>query len=189
MLSGMEPFMNHPPNPKKQTLDVNWHYGTLRGVFGFIAGMSIWQLYTKDKLKKILANGWSLLVLMLICFYSMYTKFYDTFTVVVFAFIILSSAYGSKNIDKFYSFKLFEKLGQWSFSIYMWHMVLIHVVMLYFIKDTTEPIKGLLRPFKGDYPVKLMLVAFLVLTSIVAYFSFKYIETPTRNWIKKTFNS
>jgi peptidoglycan/LPS O-acetylase OafA/YrhL len=185
VLSGMEPFMNHPPNPNKQTLDVNWHFGTFRGIIGFIAGMVIWQLYTREKIIKYLGNGWALFVFVLLSILSMYIKFYDTLTVVLFAFVILSSAYGSKNIDKFYSFKILRKLGQWSFSIYIWHMVIIHIILLFFISNRIEPIKGLLRPFKKGYPVEILLGLFLIITCLIGWASFKFIETPTRKWINK----
>ena len=185
ILSAMEPFMNHSPDPEKQTLDVNWHYGTLRGIVGFTAGMVIWQLFTRNKFKKLIGNGWTLFAFVSLSVISMYIKFYDTFTVILFAFIILSSAYGSKNINKFFSFKILRKLGEWSFSIYIWHMVIIHLVLLYFISNRTEPIKGLLRPLKGDYPIHFLLVIFLIVISLIGWVSFKYIETPTRKWVKR----
>ncbi len=187
-LSGLEPFMDHPLDKHKRTLDVNWHYGTIRGIVGFIAGMAVWQVFREERLKKVMGSGWTLFLLATIAALSMAMKFYDSFTVTVFAFIILSSAYGSRNIDKFYSLPFFRKLGDWSFSIYMWHMVLIHFVMLYFLWDRVEPIKGLLRPFSQGYPVLLVLVIFLIVTCIVGYFSFWYIETPTRKWIRKRFS-
>lgn len=191
VLSAKEPFMNFPLNPNKQTLDVNWHYGTLRGVIGFISGMAIWQIYTRKKALSILANGWVLAGLSSISVAAMYFEWYDTFTVIVFAFIILVSAYGSKTINKFYAFSVFRKLGDWSFSIYIWHMVLIHVIILFYLFDRTEPVKGLLRPFKKmDSPIILAsLIGFLLVTSLVGYLSFKYIETPTRRWIKKKYSS
>lgn len=189
ILSGLEPFLNNPPNPNKQSLDVNWHYGTLRGIFGFIAGMGVWQLYKNKNFLSALGNGWILLTLSLIVFGAMYLGLYDTFIVVVFTLIILSSAYGSKNIDAFYKFSIFRKIGEWSFSIYIWHMVFIHIIMLYFINQRSEPIKGLLRPFKNDYPVKLLLVIFLLITCLIGYLSFRYIEKPTRLWIRKKFSN
>lgn len=188
ILSGMEPFMEYPPDPNKQTLDVNWHYGTFRGIIGFIAGMVVWQLYTRQKIKSMLGNGWALLFLIILSTVSMYVKFYDTITVLLFACIILSSAYGSKNTDAFYSWKIWRKLGQWSFSIYMWHMIIIHLILVCFISRRIEPIQGLLRPFRNGYPVALLLVLFLILTCFIGWLSFKYIETPTRKWINKKYS-
>ncbi len=188
LLSGLEPFMNMSPNPNKRTLDVNWHYGTLRGIVGFIAGMAIWQVYTRRKFIKLLGNGWTLLTLSIMAMLAMHFEWYDTIIVAIFSFVILSSAYGSIRINSLYAFKLFRKLGDWSFSIYIWHMVLVHIIFVFFLCYRVEPIKGLLRPLKA-YNTKLCLVLFLLATCFVGYLSFKYIETPTRRWIRKRFSS
>jgi len=171
-------------NTNKATLDVNWHYGTLRGIVGFIAGMAIWHMFERNILKSFIGNGWILLAFVIVSFLSMQFSLYDSFTVFLFSLIILSSAYGSKNINKFYSLQLFRKLGDWSFSIYIWHMVFIHVITTYFLYYRTEPITGLMRPLKDGHPIILSLTAFLLTTCVLGFLSYKYIETPTRKWIK-----
>lgn len=184
-LAALHPFLNYPLNPENKTLDVNWHYGTLRGIIGFIAGMSIWELYRVSRFKKFLGNGWVLSAIVLCSLLSMQFKFYDTVTVSLFGILILSSAYGSASINKFYSWKVFQNLGKWSFSIYMWHMVLINLILLYYIVDLTEPIKGLLRPLKGSYiENSIYLIIFLLFTSLIGYLSYRFLEQPTRKWIK-----
>ncbi|TYA86783.1 acyltransferase family protein [Seonamhaeicola marinus] len=191
ILAGMEPFMHFPPNPEKRTLNVIWHYGTIRGIVGFVAGMVVWQMYNKSKFKEVLANGWVLLIFTLLSILSMQFSWYDTVTVVCFSVIILSIAYGSFRINKFFSFKPLRLLGDWSFSIYLWHMILINLVRLYFFCQLTEPAKKfLLRPWQGEpaYVILLLLLVFLLLTSLVGWLSFKYIETPTRQWIKKKYS-
>lgn len=190
VLSGLEPFMHFPPDPNNQTLDVIWHYGTVRGIVGFIAGMSIWQLYTKSKFEKLFGNGWMLCLFAILTLVSMGLSWFDTITVFLLALVILSSAYGSKNINKFYSFKLLKKLGDWSFSIYIWHMVIINIILVSFVYQKTEPVKVfLLRPFKETQPIMviLLLIIFLIVTSLVGWLSYTYIETPTRRWIRKKF--
>lgn len=184
ILAPLEPFLHYPPNPNHQTLDVNWHYGTLRGIVGFIAGMSIWMLYKESKFKALLGNGWTFILIVCSAALSMQYKFYDTVTVSLFSVLILSAAYGSRNIDKFFSGKIFNQLGKWSFSIYMWHMILIHIFMLFFMLNRTTPIKGLLRPLNGGSVENIIyLLIFLMLSCVVAYFSYRFIETPTRKWI------
>ncbi|WP_109830288.1 acyltransferase family protein [Reichenbachiella versicolor] len=184
VLAPMEPFMNKPPNPAHKTLDVNWHYGTLRGIVGFIGGMSLWQLFRLSKLKSWFGNGWALLIIALGCALSMHFKWYDSLTVVLIGLLILSSAYGSQSIDKFYSFGALVKLGKWSFSIYMWHMILIHLVKLYFHIEKGTPVW---RPLQSDnyYKANIMLLTFLLITSLIGYLSYKFIEVPTRQWIRR----
>lgn len=189
VLAPLQPFMNHPPNPKNISLDVNWYFGTIRGLVGFIAGMSIWQLYKQSKFEKLLSNGWSLLVLVMGSVWSMQYKLSDTITVVLFSIVILSTAYGSKSIDRFYKIPIFKKLGEWSFSIYMWHMVLINMVTAFFIMNRTNKVKGILRPIDGSYLEKwAFLLIFLISVSCIGYLSHRYIETPTRRYIKTKFS-
>ncbi|WP_298535021.1 acyltransferase [uncultured Algibacter sp.] len=187
VLSAKEPFMDFPLNPDKKTLDVNWHYGTLRGIIGFICGMGIWLIFEKVRFKSILGNGWTLIMVAVISFLSMLLGWYDVVTVFLFAIIILASAYGSKGIDKFYRIAILNKLGVWSFSIYIWHMILIHVILIPFTKVGANP-KKVFQGFIDQVPSFLLLLGFLVLASIIGWISFKYIETPTRKWIKKKYS-
>lgn len=190
VLAGMEPFMHFPADSNKKSLDVIWHFGTIRGIIGFIAGMAIWQMYTSSKFMSFFGNGWVLIVIVILAGLSMQMKWYDTVTVILFSMVILSSAYGSKNINKFYAVKILRNLGDWSFSIYLWHMVLINLILVYFVMQKETPVKTfLLRPFKEEKPMVIILVllAFLIVTSIVGWLSFKFIETPSRKWIKRKF--
>ncbi len=188
VLSAKEPFMDFPLNPNKRTLDVNWHYGTVRGIVGFICGMGIWLVFEKLKFKSILGNGWVLIVLGILAFSSMMYGWFDVITVFLFAIIILVSAYGSKRIDKFYSIAMLKKLGDWSFSIYIWHMVLIHIILIPFTNIGSKPKKEF-QLFTEELPSVFLLLAFLTITSVIGWLSFKYIETPTRQWIKRKFSS
>lgn len=185
VLSPLQPFMSSPPNPKNISLDVNWYFGTIRGIVGFIAGMSVWQLYKRSKFKKILGNGWALAIISMTCLIAMQMKLYDTLTVTLFPILILSTAYGSVSINRFFSWKVFNSLGKWSFSIYMWHMVLINLFMLFYIVNREEPIKGLLRPIHGTFTEKrIYLVVFLIVISFIGYLSYTFIENPMRKWLK-----
>jgi len=190
LLAPKQPFLTNPGNPNNITLDVTWHYGTFRGIIGFTGGMVIWQLFRNLKFKTILGNGWVHLLITIACIGAMQLKWYDSITAILLALIILSSAYGSKTMDAFYSFRLFQKLGDWSFSIYMWHMLLINIYTTYFVLNRTEPINGLLRPLNGSlFEMILYLLLYLTITFAIGYLSFKYIEKPTRKWVNKKYKS
>ncbi|WP_303316270.1 acyltransferase [Flavivirga abyssicola] len=187
VLAPLQPFLTYPPNPNKKDLDVNWHWGTLRGIVGFIAGMIVWQVYKASTFKNVFSKSWIFIALLLLSIVSM-NLWYDTITVSIFMMIILSSAYGGPSIDKFYSFKILRKLGDWSFSIYIWHMFIINLVRFYFMLDREEKVNGLLRPFNSSLSEARIYFAVFILTVIlIGYLSFKYIETPTRKWIRNKF--
>ncbi len=187
ILAPLEPFFTFPRNPKHITLDVIWHFGTIRGIVGFIAGMSIWQLYKQSTFKNIMGNGWTLLFFSIAGLISMQVKLFDSIAVTFFALLILSSAYGSKSIDRFYSWKVFEKLGKWSFSIYMWHMVLLNIIMKFFDLYIGASFKNYLNPSYVENLLYLMI--YLILVCFIGSLSYKFIENPTRKWVRKKFSS
>ncbi|ARV16601.1 acyltransferase family protein [Polaribacter sp. SA4-12] len=190
VLAPLHPFLNFPPDPKKIDLDVNWHWGTLRGIVGFIAGMIVWQVYKFSTLKKVFSNVWVFLSLIALCIISMYYHWYDTVTVFIFMMIILSSAYGSSIIDKLYSFKFLRKLGDWSFSIYIWHMFIINMISFYFMLNVDKKVGGILRPLNGSLmEARVSFIIFMLITIFVGFLSYKYLENPTRKWINKKFKS
>jgi len=185
LLAPLEPFFTFGADPKHKTLDVNWHYGTVRGITGFIAGMVIWQLYKREVAKKILGNGWILLLLIVTSIISMYFKWYDSVTVSLFAIIIVSAAYGSIQVNAILQRKPLKKLGDWSFSIYIWHMIFLDFILHYFRFQEENPLKGL-RPFKDSTLQNWgLLILFIAFMCVFANFSYRYIESPTRNWVKK----
>ena len=185
-LAGREPFMQFPPNANKIALDVNWHYGTLRGIIGFTAGMLIWHLYRNNALRRLLASGWAFGFLGLGILVSMHFPGTDTLTVCLMAFLILSAAYGAAGTDALLRFAPLQALGRWSFSIYIWHMVLINLLLAFFTFPRTEQVQGLLQPLNGDLlTARLAFVAFLALTCLVGYLSYRFLEKPSREWLRK----
>ena len=187
-LAPLEPFLDRGPNPAHHSLDVNWHYGTLRGLCGFIAGISVWMLYQQSTFKAVLANVWVIAALALAAVLSMQFTDYDTLAAIVLAALVLALAYGSPSVDRLFASGALQAIGRWSFSIYMWHMVLIHVILLPFILQRSEPIRGLLRPLKqGHYENVFYLIVFLTCTCFVGYCSYRFIESPSRRWLRSRF--
>ncbi|AUP80579.1 acyltransferase family protein [Flavivirga eckloniae] len=190
VLAPMQPFLTYPPNPDKKDLDVNWHWGTLRGIVGFIAGMIVWQVYKFSTFKNIFGKSWMFASLLILSAISMYLSWYDTITVFIFMMLILSSAYGSKFTNKLYAFKILRKLGDWSFSIYIWHMFIINLIAFYFMLDRNEKVNGILRPFNNSlFETRSYYIIFILVVILIGYLSFKYLEAPTRKWIKNKFKS
>jgi peptidoglycan/LPS O-acetylase OafA/YrhL len=186
-LSPLQPFLNYPANAANISLDVNWHYGTLRGITGFAAGMIIWRLYNLfiHRLKNTRINDYIILGATLLVLLSMHFKWYDTITVTIFSIIIFFAALGGDKMNKFFSIGCFQKLGDWSFSIYIWHMVVINLITTCFLINRTDPIEGILKPFNDVGSIKyVLLILFLILVSIIGSLSYKFIEKPTRKWIR-----
>ena len=108
----------------------------------------------------------------------------DLLIVSFFPFILLSGAYGSKSIDRFFSTKPLQKLGDWSFSIYLVHQPLIMTVLnayLYFNPaDPKDPNANQPIPTSTGW---LICLAFILLVLFISYLSYRFLEVPARQWI------
>ena len=167
-------------------LNVTYDWGFARGILGFVLGMSVYRLYVKNILKDFLGSGWFLAGIAVA--YCIYTHFNlsDLAIPVLFAALLLSAVYGSKNTDAFLGNSLLQRLGDWSFSIYMWHTVLYSIVSNIQIWQMQQP------PLAGPPPapdyfgltnVWAIMVVYLCLVLVVGALSYRFIEKPSRNWI------
>ena len=79
--------------------------------------MMMYQGYKIDWGKCLLGNGYTIIVLALCSFICMHFALPDIFTVAFFPFILLSGAYGSAGMNKFFGNTALQRLGDWSFSL------------------------------------------------------------------------
>ena len=171
-------------NPDSLTINVAYQYGYIRCLCGFILGMMVYQAYCAQWLKKVLANGYVLIGLVLASFVCMHFDLPDILSVLPFPLILLCGAYGSIGIDKFFAFKPLQRLGDWSFSIYLVHQPLIFTLVC--ITAYLNPV-DLTKAASGPPPKPemfagwLICIVFIIVTLVVSYFTYRFIEVPARN--------
>lgn len=146
--------------------------------------MMVYQAYCAQWLKKVLANGYVLICLVLASFVCMHFDLPDILSVLPFPLILLCGAYGSIGIDKFFAFKPLQRLGDWSFSIYLVHQPLILTLVsirTYLNQmDHTNAAAGF--PPKPDmFTGWLICLGLILVTLVVSYFTYRFIEVPARN--------
>ncbi|MDN3677222.1 acyltransferase [Flavobacterium paronense] len=164
-------------------LDLTYDWGFARGIIGFVLGMCAYRFFMRNVLKNTLGNGWVLLVI--VALYSVYMHFNLTdFGAPLFFFIILlSTAYGSKNMNAFFASAPLQKLGLWSYSIYMWHGAFIFIVFeIQSWLQTKPPLPGPPDYFGITNPLVLLLLC-VSITLIIGALSYRFIEKPSRVWI------
>jgi peptidoglycan/LPS O-acetylase OafA/YrhL len=164
-------------------LDVTFDWGFARGILGFILGMGVYRLFMNNVLKNTLGNG--LVLFGIVLLYSVCTHFNltDFVAPLFFSLILLCAAYGSKNMNAFFSIPPLQKLGLWSYSIYLWHFVIILVVFeIQFWLLTKPPVPGPPNYFGITNPL-VLLVLYVVITIIIGAVSYRFIEKPSRKWI------
>ena len=175
-------------NPNQLSINVAYQYGYIRCLSGFILGMMVYQAYSAQWLKKVLANGYVLVCLVLASFVCMHFNFPDFATVIPFPFILLCGAYGSIGIDKCFAYKPLQRLGDWSFSIYLVHQPLlftIGIITSYFNPiDQGKSVSG--PPPKPEmFTGWLICIGFIIVTLLVSFVTYRFIELPARNRLNK----
>jgi peptidoglycan/LPS O-acetylase OafA/YrhL len=179
-------FIKAQPN-----INVAYQYGFLRCMFGFIIGMMIYLGYEKGFAQRFFANGTILVLSVIGLCISLHFALPDVISVAFYPLIILSAAYGSKNMDAFFGKKLMQRLGDWSFSIYLVHQPIVYtffMVQAYFnpVKQgaTTGP-----PPQPGYGTAWIICLIFIAIVLFFSWLSYKYIEVPSRNWINNRFKT
>ena len=178
------PFVKIDPN--SLSVNVGYQFGFIRCLCGFVLGMMMYQGFKTDWGKKILANGYVFLLAVFGLFISMHFGLPDVITIGFLPFVLLSAAYGSPSIIKLFSAKPLQKLGDWSFSIYLVHQPLLFTIGS--IVSYLNPVNPNSQP-AGPPPAPGMLMAwgicvgFIALTLFVSSLTYRFWEVPARKWI------
>lgn len=173
-------------DPAWHTINVSYQYGFLRCLFGFVLGMMMYAGYQENWGKRWLGNGYTFLLLTLGLGICMHFAIPDVFTVSFFPLMILSAAYGSQNLDAFLGTKALQRIGDWSFSIYLVHQPLMYTIGTIMAMMATPNAAPAGPPTKPDMLTGwLMCFAFIALTLLVSYLTYRFVEVPARNWINK----
>jgi len=175
-----------PPKPLP-TINVAYQFGFLRCLFGFILGMVVYLAYKAGFAKNVFGRSSTFLLLCAGMFTCLHFGVWDVLSVSFFPLIILSAAYGSISMNRFLGTKAMQRIGDWSFSIYM-----VHQPILY----TTLSVVAYANPAKpGTVPTPptmltgwLICIAFIIFTLLIASLTFRFIEVPARMWINHKFS-
>ena len=178
------PFVKIDPN--SLSVNVGYQFGFIRCLCGFVLGMMMYQGFKTDWGKKILANGYVFLLAVFGLFISMHFGLPDVITIGFLPFVLLSAAYGSPSIIKLFSAKPLQKLGDWSFSIYLVHQPLLFTIgsivsYLNPVNPNSQPASP--PPAPGMLMAWGICVGFIALTLFVSSLTYRFWEVPARKWI------
>lgn len=87
---------------------------------------------------------------------------------VFFAFIILDQIRGQNSFFKFGKIKSFTKLGRRSYGIYMYHLIVMFLLVKLIVN----------LDLNGYYLIPIYFVSSLIITLLISHLSFKFIEKP-----------
>ena len=120
-------------------------------------------------------------------FLAMHFGLHDLIIIVLFALTILSAVYNQGRVKTFLDTKHLQLLGDWSFSIYMIHVLIIYLYWIIDIKANPEFFADLMLflSMEPDYGKGLVrLFVLLTSTLVLSAITYRYVEVPLRNYLK-----
>jgi peptidoglycan/LPS O-acetylase OafA/YrhL len=116
----------------------------------------------------------------------------DIGIIAFFPFILLSAAYNQTRIKRILDTRVLQRLGDWSFAIYMVHMPLIFMSFAFSVYKNPLLFASFIKyvTTKPDYPFGLgACMVLLTLTLIIASLMYRFVEIPSRNYFNKAFKT
>jgi peptidoglycan/LPS O-acetylase OafA/YrhL len=113
-----QPFPGGPP-----TLNVIVDFGIFRCLAGFLSGMLLFEIYRERTGYAILKRSWCFVIMFVGILLVMHFGLDDLLLVLLFfPLTILTAAYNDTRVKRILDTPFLQRLGDWSFSIYMVHI-------------------------------------------------------------------
>lgn len=165
------------------TLNTNSDYAFPRCVAGFMLGMVTYRWYQLRAGLRLLQRDVLFWIIILALVLSLHFDVDELLTVALFPVLILAAAYNGSATQRLLSTRPAQRLGDWSFSIYMVHMP------VFFTYRAIAPLLGWWIP-QGFYTVGtdyglgwLCACIFLMVTVAMASLCYRWVEVPARNYL------
>lgn len=173
------------------TINVTFDFGLLRCLAGFLLGMLLYVLYESRSGFNVFKRDVTFLIASLAVILGLHFGVDEFFIVFLFPLVILCASFNESGIRRFLDLRPLQRLGDWSFSIYMVHVPLIFLLWIFQVK--IEPsifadfIKLGQRP--PDYAMGTIVCITLVISTLtVAALTYRYVELPARNYLNRRFS-
>jgi peptidoglycan/LPS O-acetylase OafA/YrhL len=190
-----------PINHGEPTLAVMTDFGFLRCLAGFFVGMLLFTFYKQGAGIDLFKRDWFFIVVVTGLVLAMHFGAMDIIISAFFPFILIAAAYNQTKVKSVLDIKILQRLGDWSFSIY-----LVHVPIIYSLKAAKlvknqilnpvamkeAPIKGVIAEavYQPNYLTGLLMCTIvLVLTIGVSAIFYRYLEIPSRNYLNGIFKT
>lgn len=167
-------------------------FAFFRCLGGFLLGMLLFSFYEAKAGYSILKNSWCFILFFVGTLVAMHFAIMDIIILAFFPMILLTAAYNNTGVKRFLDRPVMQRLGDWSFSIYMIHMPLIMFNWMYHIYKEPTYFADLAKFFsqKPNYGLGVLLCLILVaVTLVLASLTYRYIEVPARNYFNRVFET
>lgn len=178
-------------------LSVGVDFGVARALLGFATGYLVYRLYKTQRFPLTGTLAEIAAVIAMVIIISVAGTGWLTFVAVpIFAFAVYVFAHERGALSKVLNDERVAKLGDWSFSIYLTHFVILQYILAAaqvatkagFPMFTDGPGPGVFVVSKALYIgngwiTDLSAFLYLAIVVIVSSFTYKWIEDPARNYV------
>lgn len=171
------------------TLNVTADWGILRCFAGFTLGMLLYQLYHLQTAFRWLNSGWVFIVSFALTLAAMHFNWHQMLIIASFPVVILSAAYNQDFVKRFLETRPLQRLGDWSFSIYLVHMLIAFAVYCVMLLRNPHKLSSIEAFGYGQLSYAqgwLQCLWLVVATLIISAFTYHYFEVPSRKYLNSS---
>ena len=171
------------------TINTLTDWGLIRCLAGFLLGMLFYELYRSQWAFGVLKSGWVFLFFAIGVCVAMHAGIHELLILAFFPFIILTAAYNSDFVKRALETRPLQRLGDYSFSIYMVHIpIAFALTAMFTLPQNPKMFSSFDALMKTKFPPgELMCLLLVGLTLGVAALTYRYVEVPARNYINHRF--
>ncbi|HEX6889851.1 MAG TPA: acyltransferase [Chryseolinea sp.] len=173
------------------TINVTFDFGLLRCLAGFLLGMLIYVLYKSRFGYNVLKRDLTFLIVSIFIIGGLHFGFDEFLILSLFPVLILCASYNDTGVKSFFDLRPLQRLGDWSFSIYMVHVPLIFLLWIYQLKKNPAQFADFIKLAQSppDYSTGVVVcIGLVVLTLSIAALTYRYVEVPARNYLNLRFS-
>lgn len=187
-------FMVQPGTLGPKTINLTADFGYLRCLAGFLLGMLTYEVYRSQWGGRLLRRGWVFIVCFGSTLVAMHVNWHELVIVAFFPLVILSAASNNDFVKRGLETKPLQRLGDWSFSIYMVHVLLIQSIWLFWLTEKPDLLKDFGTFFAHTHShtlaqAWLICLTLVTVTLLLAGLSYRFVEVPLRHYLNQLFRS
>ncbi len=167
----------------RHTFDVTYDLGVPRAFFSFSIGCVLRQYLPqlRDLVSRVPPTLVQLATLGAIVFLFAWKGAKGIYFIPLWVLLIVSLTFEHTRVARALSWGPLVKLGDISYSIYLIHLLILWIFLL--LRDLFP---DFVAPFLA-LPPALAIAFFLVVTTVVSWFTYEYVENPGRRFIRNRF--
>lgn len=177
---------------RQVTLNLVADWGFFRCAAGFGLGMLLYDAYQHNWGRQIASNGWFFTLASGAVLLALHVGLHSLLIIALFLPVILSAAYQTGWVKQLLSVRPLQRLGDWSFSIYMVHIPIIYMFYVQWIHKNPALLAHYspTGPANPDYAQGQVFCLMLIgITLTVAALTYYFIEVPARRYLNARLRS